>query len=159
MPARPSTAVTQATLPQFLASNSRHRQREESPPTPATQQSPRKTRIAKKVRTDGSDTQITEGDPSTSQTHEVHERCSPTPTPNQTMRPRSPEAHTQLTLLLNNAMATATEVISNMTATSDPSSKDLETATTAIQSLLDTMQAMRTPHEGQRIATRIVPQH
>jgi hypothetical protein len=45
-----------------------------------------------------------------------------------------------------------------MTTTSDPPSEDLETAAKAIQGLLDTMQAIRTPHNGQRVATEVVPQ-
>ena len=76
------------------------------------------------------------------------------PTPNQTTGPRTPaEAYTQLTLLLTSAMAMATEVISNMTTTSDPPSEDLETASKAIQDLLNTMKAICTPHDGQCVAT------
>ena len=77
----------------------------------------------------------------------------------QTTRPHTPvEAHQRLAILLDDTMATVSEIITSTSATTDTPSDDFKRAVDIAKRLLDTMQAVCTPVSEQTTATKTVPQ-
>jgi hypothetical protein len=130
----PDSSTPEASQGQYEAGNRRRRPPEGSPPPSTTPhkrgpQTPKTTRVAKKVRTmEGSHTNHAEAPSPTPQNSIPREERSPTPTPHPTTTTHTSvdvDLYQRLVERLKAATATATALLSDPTATPEPLYDDL----------------------------------